>query len=258
MGDRRLWIVWIIAIFGGATFGVGCATGGEESQSGAPTHNDCVSGEGQRFLTYCASPEAARLARQQHTIGRAADEEVGAQDMVPLPVETAPIFGSPGAALTIHLFSDFRCSGCRETFELLLEEVEKNPDDVRLVFRHTPTDDAGEVLARGAIAAAEQGRFWEFARELYEQADVLDDLAELPAVAASSGLDVETWQRDRERERIGATLARDGRLADEVDVVGVPTFFINGLRMVGAVPADEVEEFVRQERAEIESMAAAG
>lgn len=236
--------------------GVGCASTPATAQAPSPSMDTCVSAEGQRFLTYCASPEAAELARRQQVIERSGDEELLPEDMVALTVEGAPLRGTADAGLTIHLYSDLRCAGCQELYVALMERVNAS-EELRLVFRHVPTDATAEALSLAAIAAEEQGLFWEFADQVVSRGpDVrADQLAEL---GAEAGLELEQWQRDMGRDRTARALAEDGIRADRVDVVAAPTLFINGRRHVGAISEAELDEHLDAELERVRAMESAG
>ena len=232
----------------------GCAT---TPEAGSPTIDDGVSPEGQRFLTFCASPSAAERAKRHHAIERGSDEDKRAENLVPLPVEGAEVRGDRDAAITIHLFTDLRCSECRAIYQRLVTEVDTRPGEARLVVRHMPRDERGQSVARAAIAAGEQGRFFDFVDALYEEGRAGSE-QDWERAAEQVGLDVERWQRDRRMSINDAILESDALHAEDVDVVDAPTFFINGVRMVGAEAITEFDEVFNQEKAHVEAMEEAG
>lgn len=249
---------WVFSV-GSLLLIAGCATttqnaDGEEQL----TVEDCVTDETQRLLTFCASKDAATLAERQYTLERAAqsDDETPA-DMVRLPVEGAPVRGERDAPITIHLFSDLRCQDCRVAYQRLSAEVEHRPGQMRLVFRHLPIDEEGRDLARAAIAAGEQGKFWEFVDELYSY-ERLPSQQRWAEIAGDAGLDVETWQRDQRMPTADALLEHDAIQADKVDVVEAPTYFVNGIRKVGGVALQEFDEVADGELEHVEAMQDAG
>ncbi len=243
--------VVIFTVVGGL---VGCATGPEPTGEPEVTLEECVSERGQQFLTFCSSRDAAELAERQHAIARSADADgETADDMVPLPVDGAPVRGERDAPMTIHLFSDLTCRDCRTVYQRLAAEVDHHPGEMRLVFRHTAADDA----ARAAIAAGEQGKFFEFVDGLYD-ADAVAEPDRWDDIAESIGLDIDDWQRDRRSPIIDAVLERDQIKAEDVGFVEAPTFFVNGVRKVGGVAIQEFDEVAAAERQDVEAMTEAG
>ncbi len=218
--------------------------------------DDCVSEEGQRFLTYCASKDAAELAARQHGIEAGAQEK-GAENLVSLPVDGAPVRGERDAPLTVHLFSDLSCEDCRAVYDRLTAEIDGHPGEMRLVFRHAPMDDMGQQVARAAIAADEQGKFWEFVDTLYDL-PALPSQDQWPKVVEAAGLDVERWEQDRRSPMIDAVLEHDAIHAEEVGLVQAPTYFVNGIRKVGGVAIQEFDEVIAEEREYVAAMEDAG
>ncbi len=235
----------------------GCSSAPEPVEEDAPLQvDDCISDEGQRFLTYCASKDAARLARSQHGIEVGAQDE-GPENVVALPVDGAPLRGERDAPVTVHLFSDLGCEDCRAVYERLAAEIDGHPDEMRLVFRHAPMDDMGEQVARAAIAADEQGKFFDFVDALYEDGGVAPQ-DEWARVAEEAGLDGDRWEQDRRSPLVDAVLEHDAIHAEEVGVVQAPTFFINGIRKVGGIAIEEFDEIIGEEREDVAAMEEAG
>ena len=93
------------------------------------------------------------------------------------------------------------------------------------------------MAARAAIAAEQQGRFWELHDLLFVQQDRLEH-DRLLGYASQLGLDVDRFVRDLGDERVHARVRADVASADASDARGTPTFFVNGRRHVG--PHDAV------------------
>ena len=74
--------------------------------------------------------------------------------------------GSSNAPVTIQLFNDIQCSGCREDFLAAvptLAEDYARPGDVQLLYRHYSQSENVEQLGfYGAEAAADQGYGWQY------------------------------------------------------------------------------------------------
>lgn len=77
-------------------------------------------------------------------------------------------FGAPDARVTIVFFSDFYCTYCRGTHQLLHEVLEEFPaGDLAMLLRHRPLQSApsrGYDMAIGAECADGQGQFDDFHR----------------------------------------------------------------------------------------------
>ena len=121
---------------------------------------------------------------------------------------------------------------------------------IRFVHRDYPLDFHKGALpaARAARCAGEQGRFWDFHRNLL--ARLTDFSAEdLMGRAGEMSLDMPKFEAcfnsDRYTEEIEASFAA-GRA---IGVTATPTFFINGRRLEGAKPLEEFQELIEEELA---------
>jgi protein-disulfide isomerase len=117
-------------------------------------------------------------------------------------VGNSPVRGNPNATVTIVEFSDFQCPYCAGSVPVFKQVLTQYGDNVRLVFKHFPLSfhSRARPAARAALAAQEQGRFWEMHDLLFEHVRDLDE-SEFPALAAKAGLDVERFRRSYETKR---------------------------------------------------------
>ncbi len=114
----------------------------------------------------------------------------------------------------------------------LLEQVlEHNPDTVKIVFKNMPLGfhkQAGPA-ALAALAAGNQGKFWEFHDALFAtpklSAKAIND------IAVTLGLNIEQFKKDMNSPQIKQKLAKDLQDAKESGVTGTPTIFINGTKL---------------------------
>jgi protein-disulfide isomerase len=98
-------------------------------------------------------------------------------------------------------------------------------------------------MARAAVAADAQGRFWEMHDRLYTLAAPVDRAA-LDQAAQSLGLDLGRFDRDLDDASLDARIEADLADAKTLGVKGTPTFFVNGRRVVGAQPATVFEKAI--------------
>ena len=83
--------------------------------------------------------------------------------------------------------------------------------------------------ARAALAAGEQGKFWEFHDALFAS-DKLSDQVILD-IATDLNLDMAKFEADRNSPAVKQKIAKDLRDAQLAGVTGTPTVFINGQRL---------------------------
>jgi protein-disulfide isomerase len=152
-----------------------------------------------------------------------------------IPTEGAPSRGPADAPITIVAFSDFECPYCSHALASLREVEKSHPGKVRVVFKQRPLPfhDHARLAAKASLAAAAQGRFWQYHDVLFANQKTLDR-AGLEAHAREAGLDVARFSRDLDDPALEKRIDADIADAAALHVDGTPTFFVNGRRVVGA------------------------
>jgi predicted DsbA family dithiol-disulfide isomerase len=112
----------------------------------------------------------------------------------------------------------------------LLEQVlEKNPTTVKIAVLNYPLRSHRFAInaAIAALAAARQGKFWEFHDELFKiYRDINDE--KIKQIAQKLGLDETQFEKDRNDPLILKKIQQDIQQAHKLGVSSVPTVFING------------------------------
>ena len=172
-----------------------------------------------------------------------------------LNIENAPVRGGAKAPVTIVEFSDLQCPFCARANASISDVVKRYGADVKIVFKNFPLDihPNAPLAHRAALAAGEQGKFWEMHDALFaKQSNATRD--GVLGMARELGLDLARFQSDFESGRFDTRIERDKQEGDRLGVDGTPTFFINGARLVGAQPTSE---FVRVIDRELDKASAA-
>jgi len=158
----------------------------------------------------------------------------------------APFLGKQGAPVTLVVFSDFQCPFCSRIEPLLDEILKKNPDKLKIVFKHLPLTMHKEAqpAALAAIAAQEQGKFWEMHDALFAAKKLSKEAIE--KAAKDIGLDMEKFKKDVADPQTMATMQKDMADAGKAGVSGTPTLFING-RQVKGRGANVLQEMIDEE-----------
>ncbi len=148
-----------------------------------------------------------------------------------------PFLGPEDAPVTMVVFSDFNCGFCRrfhnETLPLLLQMY---PNELRYVYRDFPLVGGGEVgasAAQAANCAGEQDAYWEYNEALYSGAYSLNQDG-FTLAAEALGLDSAALLQCWDSERYADEIIEDWNDGSSMGVSGTPTFFINGIPVVGA------------------------
>ncbi len=119
---------------------------------------------------------------------------------------------------------------------------------IRLLIKFYPYKyrDFARISAEAALAASDQGKFWEMHHLLLKRSPDLDR-DRLVAYAKELGLDVEKFKNALDSHTNAGIIDRDLKLALDLDLYNTPTFFINGRKIVGNVPYEYLRKIVQEE-----------
>lgn len=155
----------------------------------------------------------------------------------------SPSIGPADAPVTLVVFTEYLCPFCKRLEPTLAQIRAAYGDRIRIVYRFRTVHPGAEELAVAALAAHRQGKFRAFHERLFENQEILRDRPNFPIrIARELGLDLERFRADLRGESIRKQVAADAAEADRLRVHGVPTTFINGRRLAGAVPAESFGE----------------
>jgi protein-disulfide isomerase len=162
-------------------------------------------------------------------------------DVVDVQVGSSPTSGPADARVTVVLFTELECPFCARSHDTLkrLRSWAANKS-VRFVYKHLPLE--SHPFARDAslrlIAAQEQGRFWDFLERARAQRVRTKD--ELENVALGLTLDLPRFHATVTAPATEALLQDDLAEAKRVGAKAVPTWYVNGVELVGARPDAEL------------------
>ncbi len=178
--------------------------------------------------------EAQRERQEDEAFKRALAEKVN------VPVAGSPSMGPENAPFTLVEFSDFQCPYCARSIGTIKEFMKKNQGKVRLVFRNMPLPNHAKApsAAKAAMAAGEQGKFWDFREKLMasqaEWASSADHKQMFVKYAREMALDVGRFERDMAKPEYQKRIDDDIAFARSANIGGTPTYFLNGVRITGA------------------------
>ena len=102
--------------------------------------------------------------------------------------------------------------------------------------------------AEAAMAAHEQGKFWEMHDKLFEKQQSLSTEV-YDQIAKEIGLDLNKFHASIESHRNQAVIQADMAAGSAIGASGTPTFFINGRKLVGAMPFESFKQVIDAELA---------
>jgi protein-disulfide isomerase len=168
-----------------------------------------------------------------------------------IPSEGFPAIGPEDAPITIVEFSDYQCPYCRrwhaEVYQPLLNEY---PGQIRLVYRHLPLTsihpDAFSA-AEASMCAGEQNAYWQYHEKLFSSETLGTNT--YVQYAQELGLDTSDFETCISEHKYQEAIQADSDFAVNLGVRSTPTFFINGLAVVGAQPLDIFKQVIDKELA---------
>jgi protein-disulfide isomerase len=169
-----------------------------------------------------------------------------------IPTEGYYSIGPEDAAITIVEFSDYQCPYCERWHTQVYNQLlAAYPGKIRFVYRNLPLTQIhpqAMPAAEAALCAGEQNAYWQFHDRLFTNQDLLGDEFYVQ-VATDLSLDVTAFNQCRESHKYQAQIQTDMDFAIGLGVQSTPTFFINGLAMVGAQPLTSFTQLIDKELA---------
>lgn len=188
-------------------------------------------------------PEAINRLREK----RSSDAYVANRAALETPFASAWA-GAEKGDVTLVMFSDYACGYCRSSVpdvERLLAEDR----GLKVVWREIPILGPGsEVAARASLAAASQGAFLSFHKQMF--AAGRPDGEKVANVLRSLRIDLKKAQQDVDSPAVAKELRNNLDLVAHMDEsVATPTFFVGGQMLKGAVGYAALKQAIAEARA---------
>ncbi|MCA3244133.1 MAG: thioredoxin domain-containing protein [Alphaproteobacteria bacterium] len=170
----------------------------------------------------------------------AAERRAQQATVADLITDQTPTRGPADAPVTIIEFGDFECPFCARV-QPTLQNLEKAYEGkVRFAFKQLPLPfhRNAKPAAYAALAAHQQGKYWEYTERLWANPAQLGD-AMYVQIAQELGLNLNKFNRDRASAAIQQQVEADLADATKAGARGTPFFFINGEPLSGALPEAE-------------------
>jgi protein-disulfide isomerase len=192
---------------------------------------------------YSKRIETAALTAPAAPSAPAAPE--GKQD---IKLGDAPVMGPASAPVTLVAFSDFQCPFCSRAVPTLKEIEDQYKGKLKVAFKQMPLPfhDKAHLAAEAALAANEQGKFWQYHDKLFANQQALDRPS-LEKYAEELGLNMTKFKSALDSGKFKDKVDSDAKEGAAVGATGTPTFFINGTKLVGAQPADAFKTLIDKE-----------
>ncbi len=169
-----------------------------------------------------------------------------------IPEDDDPVWGPENAPITIIEFSDYECPYCRKWHAEAWPQLQAEyGDQIRLVYRDFPLTSIHANASPAAVAAncaGEQNMYWEYNEKLFSNERTLGR-STYENYAEDLMLDMDTFIDCMESGRFVEEVEADYQFAATLGIRSTPTFFVNGIPVVGAQPFEVFKNLIDKELA---------
>lgn len=166
-------------------------------------------------------------------------------DKINVDIGNTPILGKRDAKIKLIVFSDFQCPFSKRGADTVMALKAKYGDNLMFVYKNLPLPFHPEAMpaAKSALAAARQGKFYEFHDKLFANQDKLGEPLYVQ-IAKEVGLNIEKFNADRNSKEIEDQIKADLAQANSLGFNGTPGFALNGVKILGAYPQEHFEKVI--------------
>ena len=177
-------------------------------------------------------------------------------DASKIKTDLQPSFGTPGAPVIVAVYSDFQCSFCKEEAMVIRQTLPNEyPKDIRVYFKDFPLEQIHPWARSAAIAGRcvfrqKPAAFWDYHDWIFEkQGEVnAENLkAKVEEFAKIKGLEPVQLSSCIDTKATEAEVDRSMAEARALGVNSTPTLFVNGRRVVGNVPFQQLKQIIDHE-----------
>jgi uncharacterized membrane protein/protein-disulfide isomerase len=174
-----------------------------------------------------------------------------------LTEEGHPWIGAENPAITIHEYADYQCFQCGKMHQFLRQLIAEHPGKIKLVHHHYPMDHefnaiivpepfhigAGKMAMIG-IYAASKNKFWEMNDALYALGRQKEPF-NTKTLAETTGFSSGELAAATRHPKIREALLYDIRQGMKLEIVGTPTFVVDGNVYPGVLPANILKQIMQ-------------
>lgn len=166
---------------------------------------------------------------------------------------TGNILGDKNAKFTVYIYTDYECPICR-TYNVILNRAAQELGGFKFVHKNLPLDikcnrnlpapfhEKSCMLARYAVAAEKQGRFWDINSELFEKQPKSEKA--VTDMAKTMGYNILQLEKDAKSQTTTDRISKDIESATNLRIDGTPSLVINGKVYAGIKPYYELKDIL--------------
>jgi protein-disulfide isomerase len=183
--------------------------------------------------------------------------------MAKIDLKGRPVRGNKDAKVTVVVYDDFQCPYCSKMHQTLNDVLKSYGDRIKVVYKDYPLVQIHPWAERAAIdsgclAKQNDGAYWDFADFVHanpqqikgEQRPVPGQLAEMDRITLDIGkrhsadaAALDSCVKAQSKTDLNASVKE----AEGIGVEATPAIFVDGMKMEGAVPAEELERVLDKE-----------
>ena len=201
------------------------------------------------------------ISKDNNTVGRFTklDVSAAADPMSKIDLAGRPVRGNPDAKVLVVNFDDFQCPYCAAMHAALLESILKPYGDrIKLVYKDYPLPfhpwAMHAAVDANCLAAQNADAYWGFADYVHTNLDKIQGPRSAKRAVDDQMKDVDQVALDQAAQhkldsaKLAACMKADDHKSieasikegDALGVDGTPTMIINGEKVDGAVPAEDL------------------
>lgn len=161
-------------------------------------------------------------------------------------IDPARVRGPANAPITIVEFSDFECPYCGRVEDTLRQLESRYPTQIRVAYRDLPFHARAEPAAEASRCALAQGKYWPYHDLLFDNQQHLES-DDLSKYAARLKMDAKKFDECTAHKIYATDIKQDLDEAQKLGITATPTFFINGMMLIGATPMDDFARLIDRE-----------
>jgi protein-disulfide isomerase len=186
-----------------------------------------------------------------------------AETMSKMDLKGRPVRGNKDAKVTVVVYDDFECPYCSRMHQTLNEVLKSYGDRIKVVYKDFPLVEIHPwaqqaAIDSGCLAKQSEGAYWDFAdyvhangRQIQGDKRPVDvQRAEVDKIALEMGKRHSTDEAALEscvKAQSDTDLKASLKEAESLGVESTPAVFVDGMKMDGAVPVDEMKQVLDKE-----------
>ncbi len=178
---------------------------------------------------------------------------------VKVATDPSPTEGTTRPLVLVIEMSDFQCPVCKRAYPPMKQLKKDFPTQVELVFKQLPLPMHRYALpgAVASMAAARQGKFWQYADILFTKWGRFEEPM-LEGIARQVGLNLARFRKDVADPLLKARAQTESAAGLAIGARGTPSFLINGKLQVGWASYQSIKYDVNREIKAVKALMAQG